>query len=235
MTPDELTTLAKQALGNKNVTSDSAAWYLARVNSAYRRICTFQGPVKRPGMRQPQLRVLRFFELADSITNTITSALTDNFVTPATSQASLFMVTDVYDTTNDRWMSRPGLRHMRRLNPDATGIPREWVPDGKGGVLGYRIYPRPSTSAEEITVREYVYKYPAALTSGGAAPVIPEPWHQAIWIAAAAEGARLLEWPEKAAEFESQFMEFLAERKSPMEEASSSGGRRWFTVGPRAV
>lgn len=233
MNLSQLRTLTKQALGNRVITTDSDGWYTDRVNSAYARIALFNGPTKVPGRREPRMRTLRFFELMDAVDNSITDALTDNFVTPTSTQTRLFAVTDVYDLTNDRYLNRPARRRLRRLNPDATGIPTEWVPDGVGGVTGYRIYPRPSQSSEEIDVREYVYLYPDVLTGDGDTPVIPLNWHPPIWMAAASEGAKLLDWPEKATEMEGLFMDFLAGNKTPVEESAYSGGKRWFNVGAR--
>lgn len=101
--------------------------------------------------------------------------------------------------------------------------------------MGYYIYPRPGSTADAISVYEYIYKYPANLT-GTATPVIPVNWHDAIWMGASADGARLIDDTQRAEELEGRFLAFIAERKSPHEEASYgglSGARRTVRVGLR--
>lgn len=231
LTLSTLRSRTKQALGGTTITSEvDDTWYNERVNQGYRRICTFQGMVTRPGMRQPQLRILRFMELEGTSDRSLTTSLTDNFVAPSLGQANTFMITDLYDLTNRRPVRRISRRKMQRLDPTETGIPRLWVPAGNANGVGYRIYPLPSTTSEEISVREYYYRYPADLSSDSSAPVIPAEWHHAIWMAAASEGALILDWMDKHQEMEQRLIQFIAERKSPYEEASFAGGRSSFDV-----
>jgi ABC-type glycerol-3-phosphate transport system substrate-binding protein len=94
----------------------------------------------------------------------------------------------------------------------------------------------PALAADEIDVYEYVYKYPTALASGSATPVIPDVWHIAIAFAAASEAAMLLDMPEKHSELEGKFVGYIAERKSPIEESARSGlagSRRFTPIGMR--
>jgi len=225
---DALVALTKQALGGRNSGLMNDAWYVDRVNAAYGRICTFQGQVQTPGMSQPQFRVLRFFELYVDADRTI-SISTHNFVSPTT--ARTVYVDNVYSLTDDRRLIRKSARWMNKRNPDEGGVPRFWTPMGRGGVSGYYIHPRPLVSGDEISVRERVYQYPDALSTGAAAPVIPNAWHGAIWRAAAAEAAALIDWPEKETEMENSFMLFISRRRSPIEEAGAAGGRRHYNVG----
>lgn len=231
LTLTRLIALTKQALGGRDTGLMDDPWYTERINSAYARLCTFQGQVLSPGMRQPQFRVIRFFELYRDDDRTIASSGTTNFITPTTSEEVVY-VDSVYDLTNDRPLKVRASRWMKDRNPDSLGIPRQWVPGGRQGVTGYYVFPRPSTSSDEISVRETTYVYPDEL-SGAEVPVIPKAWHAAIWPAAAAEAALLIDWPEKESEMEARFMKFLAERRSPVEESGAAGGRRHFTVGGR--
>jgi hypothetical protein len=235
----QLVTLVKQLTGNRTNTSNlTDSWYQDRVTSAYRRLCTFQGAVQAPGLRQPQQRKLGFFELEDRQSRTLDSTLTSNFVTPSPS-TDVVVVTDLYDRTHDRGLDRRSLREIRTHNPDATGIPRTWCPAGQGGVVGYYINQVPTsllTTVDAIVVYEYVYKYPTALAADATTPVIPDVWHIAIAFAAASEAALLLDMPEKHTELEGKFIGYIAERKSPMEEAARSGlagSRRFTPIGMR--
>lgn len=235
LTKADLRTLTKQLVGNRTSTTIDNTWYDARVLSGYRRLCTFQGMVTSPGLRQPQLRRLGFFELQDRQARSLTIALTSNFVTPSPA-TDVVTVVDVFDRTHDRGLDRRSLRELRTRNPDATGIPRTWCPVGQGGVVGYYVNCVPSTTAEEIAVYEWIYKYPTALATDGATPVIPDVWHIAIAYAGASEAAMLLDSPERHAELEGKFTGFIAERKSPIEEAAHSGlagARRFTPIGSR--
>lgn len=229
---DDLIALTKQALGNRTTGLYTDAWYIARVESAYSRLCTFQGVVMAPGMRRPRFRALRFFELYVDTDADIDAPLAHNFITPSTS-GSVVYVDNIYDLTNDRSLHRKAIRYMHTQNPDTNGTPREWSPGGRGGVTGYYLYPVPTgaTDTYDISVRERTYEYPAALALGSTVPVIPAAWHKAIWLGAAAEGATLADWPEKAAEMEQLFMTFISERRSPVEESGAAGGRRHFNIG----
>lgn len=222
--------LTKQALGGRTGGLLTDAWYTARVNSGYARVTTFQGLVLAPGMRRPRFRALRFFELYSDDDATISTGLTHNFITPAATAAQVVYVDNVYDLTNNRPVRRKALRYLHSLNPDNLGTPRCWAPGGRDSV-GYYINPVPGVAGDIITVREHTYQYPVTLSVGTNVPVIPAPWHRAIWLAAAAEGADLLDWPEKAAEMEQKFMMFIANKRSPVEESGAAGGRRHFTVG----
>jgi hypothetical protein len=231
LTLTELIALTKQALGGRATGLLNDAWYTSRINSAYARLTTFQGMVQAPGMRKPQHRAVRFFELYEDDDRDITAAIvtTSNFITPTATSAQVVYVDNVYDLDNDRPLARKSVRHLNRRNPQETGTPQIWCPGGKGAT-GYYIYPIPSTSSEEIAVRERTYQYPAVLT-GADVPVIPAAWHTAIWYAAVAEGAALLDWVEKAEEYEGKFIQFIAERRSPVEESGGAGGRRHFSIG----
>jgi hypothetical protein len=227
----ELVTLTKQALGNRTGGNLSDAWYSDRVNTAYARLTTFQGLVMAPGMRRPRFRVLRFFELYNDDDRTIAAAdvATSNFITPASSSPVVY-VDNVYNLTDDRQMARKSIRYMHTLNPQQTGKPLRWAPGGKAAP-GYYIHPIPSSTSDSLTVREHTYQYPDEMTADGDYPVVPGVWHSGIWMAAAAEGASLIDWPEKSAEMEQKFMAFIAERRSPVEESGAAGGRRHFTIG----
>jgi hypothetical protein len=233
LTRDELVALTKQALANQTGGLMDDAWYRARVNAALSRVCTFQGLVTAPGVRRPQFRTLRFFELYNDNDQTLafgdyTGPPTTNYTVPATSNPIVY-VDNVYNLTDDKQLERKSIRYLNSLNPEQTGKPLRWAPGGKGAV-GYYIHPIPSVAAENISVRERTYEYPPELTTD-VAPIIPAAWHKAIWLAAAAEGASLIDWPEKEAEMEQRFMAFIAERRSPVEEAGAAGGRRWYGVG----
>jgi hypothetical protein len=235
LTKADLRTLTKQHLGNRTSTNIDDTWYNARVLSGYRQLCTFQGYVQAPGMRQPQMRRLGFFELQDRQARSLTTALTSNFVTPSPA-TNVVTVTDIYDRTNNRGLDRRGLRDIMIRDPDATGRPMIWAPAGEGGVVGYYIDRRPGVVGDNIDVYETVYKYPADFASDVATPVIPDVWHVAITYAAAAEGALLLDMPEKHTEMNGKFAEFIAARKSPIEQAAFSGlagQRRWTPIGAR--
>ena len=231
LTRAELVTLTKQALGNRTGGALTDSWYVDRVNSAYSRLSTFQGLVMAPGMRRPRFRVLRFFELYNDDDRTIaTSDVTSsNFITPTTTK-SIVYVDNVYNLTDDRQLQRKSIRYMNSQNPQQTGTPLRWAPGGMAAP-GYYVHPIPSTSAHEISVRERTYQFPDEMDDDSDIPVIPAAWHAAIWMAAAAEGASLIDWPEKSAEMEQKFMAFIAERRSPVEESGAAGGRRHFTVG----
>jgi len=216
----DLINRVKQVVGNRTSTAVNDAWYTDRINSGYRRLCTFQGPVTRPGMSQPQFRVLRFFELERRDARSLATATT-NFVTPTAS--NVVYVVDIYDRTNNRGLKRSSKRELRRFDPDEGGTPRFWSPAGNAGTVGYEIYPYPTATTDAIDVYEYTYVYPTALASATDTPVIPEAWQPAIWMAAAAEAASLLNIPEKSQEMETRFTGFIAERKSPREEAAYSG------------
>lgn len=230
-TYEELVALAKQAMGGRNTGLMTDAWYGDRINAGYARLATFQGPVQAPGMSQPQMRVLRFFELYFTDDRTITSGLSTNLITPVATADKVVCVDNVYDLTNDVHLRRKSRRYIDRRNPQGTGRPREWAPGGDGGA-GYYVYPIPGDASDEISVRETTYQYPDELTAGET-PVIPAAWHTAIWLAAAAEAALLIDWPEKENEMENRFMRFIAERRSPVEESGAGGGRRYFSVGGR--
>jgi len=169
-------------------------------------------------------------ELETTNSQTISTTLTDNFITPISTGRDLYMVTDLYNTTDKRPVRRISKRKMQRLNPTETGKPRLWCPVGSLTGVGYRIYPIPSTSSQQITVREYSYYYPLILSTDSQEPVIPDEWHPVIWMMAAAEGALLLDWTEKEQEMEGKAKLFIASRKSPYEEASFAGGRTHFNV-----
>lgn len=235
LTKADLRTLTKQLVGNRTSTTIDSTWYDARVLSGYRRLCTFQGAVQSPGLRQPQQRRLGFFELMDRQSRSLTTALTSNFITPSPS-TNVAYVYDIYDRTHNRGLDRRGLRELVTRDPDATGIPRLWCPVGQGGVVGYYVDRVPALTADEITVYEYVQKYPADFASDAATPVIPDIWHIAIAYAAASEAAILLDIPEKHAEMEGKFTGFISERRSPMEDAAHSGlagARRSTPIGRR--
>ena len=232
LTTTQMIALAKQALGGRSSGLMTDAWYIDRLNSGYSRLCTFQGLVMAPGMRRPQFRVIRFHELYDDTDSTLTIT-SDNFISVRDGLAagSVVYVDNVYDLTNKRPLFRKATRFMNSQDPDDLGIPRSWSPAGSKGNTGYFIHPRPGVAGDVIAVRNRTYNYPKILVEGTQDPIIPGAWHKGIWIAAVAEGAQIIDWPEKAAEHEQLFMKFLAERRSPVEEAGAAGGRRHFTVG----
>lgn len=232
MTLSEIRALVKQACGNRTSTTITATlggWYDDRINEAYRRVCTFQGPVNRPGTDKQERRVLRFYELYDEASPvTYATGLSTNFITPQ--NTSVAFMQDLWDNTNDVWLERISERAMRRRKPTETGIPLEWTPDGRAGALGYRIYPIPSVAAEQIAVIEYSYSYPTAMALDATAPVIPAAWHMAIYYAAVSEAAELMNWTERKTEFENKFIGFIAEHRSPKEENARAGGRRSLNI-----
>ncbi len=233
LTTAELLALVKQALGGRNTGLMNDAWYTQRINSAYARLCTFQGVVQAPGMRRPQFRALRFFELYSDFDSTI-GPTANNFsvAVQGASFGSVVYVDNIYDLTNDRPLARKAIRYMNARNPDDTGTPRIWSPGGSLQQVGYFYHPRPaSDGSDTIAIRERSYNYPDLLLSNGVDPNIPGAWHKAIWLAAVSEAAQVIDWPEKAAEYEQLFMAFIAERRSPVEESGAAGGRRHFTIG----
>lgn len=235
LTTVELLALTKQSLGGRNSGLMTDAWYVDRINNAYSRLCTFQGIVMAPAMRRPKFRVIRFHELYDDADYNIVAGAADNFISVpnGTTEGSVVYVDNVYDLTNNRPLDRKSLRYTLDRNPDDFGIPRSWCPTGSRGATGYFVHPRPEDSGDAILVRHRTYNYPQELIATALVvdPIIPPPWHAGIWIAAAAEAAAIIDWPEKSAELEQMFMKFLAERRSPVEEAGAAGGRRHFTVG----
>lgn len=228
---DDLLALTKQALGGRNSGLMTDAWYGDRINSAYARLCTFQGDVLSPGAAQVQRRVVRFFELYYTDTATISTGLSSNFITPTHSAHTVCYVDDIYDLTNKRQIRRKSIRYMLGKDPTETGSsPRMWCPSGAAGGTGYYLNPIPASTA--FSIRERVYVFPEALATGGANdPVIPAAWHPPIWMAAAAEAASLIDWPEKMQEMENMFTKFIATNRSPVEESGGAGGRRYFGVG----
>lgn len=233
LTKAELRTLTKQMVGNRASATLTDAWYDTRVFDAYRRLATFQGQVPGPGARQPTYRRLRFFELQARTSRTLTTALTTNFVTPSDTNACV--VVNVYNATDNVPLQLESLAGMQNFDPDGTGKPRFWCPAGQGGTVGYYIDKRPGSSSDEISVYEYTYNYPGAFAGDSSTPVIPDAWHMGIVYAAAADAARLIDIPEKADELEAKFMQFISERKSPVEEAgyARGGSRRSTVIGTR--
>jgi hypothetical protein len=233
MTLAQLRTATKHAMSNRTATTGvviNDAWYTDRVNSGMRRLCSFQGMVTRPGMKQPQFRVLRFFELESRVVRPIDTTATSNYILPAIADSNFLdpprgvaAIIDVYDRTNARGLNRVSRREMMSLNPERTGRPRRWCPFGQDGQLVYAIDAIPATTSDEIEVYEWTYLHPVAMTDDDESPVIPEAWHVPIWYAAVAEAATLVDWPDRAQEYESKFMSYVAERKSPHEEADVSG------------
>ena len=234
LTKADLRTLTKQLVGNRTSTTIDDTWYDTRVYNAYRRICTFQGPVQGPGIKQPSFRRLGFFELQSRDTRSLTTALTSNFVTPIAT--NVVTVLDVYDRTNNRGLSAMNISDVRASDPDSTGRPTKFCPGGQGGAVGYWIDRVPASSTDNIDVYEYSYLYPTALVADGDYPIIPDPWHQPIAYAAASEAASLMDMPDKAQELEQRFISYIAERKTPMEEAGYKGlggARRFSIIGSR--
>lgn len=232
----ELRAETKRLVGNRTATDLDDDWYDARVLSGYRQLCTFQGYVQSPGVRQPALRRLGFFELQDRQARSLSFGVqTTNFVTPDPA-TDVVTVVDVYDRTNNRGLARRPLRDLLMRDPDGTGRPTFWCPAGQGGVVGYYIDKFPGSADDDIDVYEYVQKYPTALASDTTNPVIPDVWHFGIALCAAVEAAQLLDMPEKATEMTSAFEKFIAARKSPIEESGFSGRagqRRMVIVGDR--
>jgi hypothetical protein len=233
LTLANLRTLTKQYLGGRTSTQLDDDWYDARINESYREVVTFQGDVKFPDFPRPRFRVLRFFELEDYIERDLDENMTDNFVdiTASPGDDQVAHVLDIYNETDRRPLLRISTRAIRRRDHTRDGRPREWAPAGYGGKRGYYIYPWPDgTAGYAISVREYVYRYPTALSQDSHEPIIPDAWHPLLAIKAAELGARLIDWQEKAAEMQGKFIEFIAERRSPFEEAGFGGGRRRITI-----
>lgn len=235
LTKAELRVRTKQLLGNRTSTTGAViddTWYDERVMDGYRQLCTFQGPVQLSGRQRPVMRTLRFFELEDRTARSLTTVLSSNFVAPAAS--NVYVVTDVYDRTNNRGLDMMSERERRHCDPDLTGMPRRWRPGGQGGAQGYYLDKYPGSSADEIDVYEMSYLYPTALSGDADEPVIPDVWHPAIYILAAAAGADLMDMADRAQELRGDFYRFIAERKSPYEEmhrAGMAGTRRSIRVG----
>lgn len=225
MTPDQLVTLTKQHIGNRTGVSDT--WVLDRVNSAYRRLATWQGQVMRPGRKQPQNRVLRFYELED-YRDKVVGPGGSNFVAHAITTFSLL---SLYDVTNGRKVRRTSRRSIEYRDPTDAGSALLWAPGGQGGLAGYYIYKTPVVAT---TLREYLYKYPETLVAAGAAPVIPEQWHDCIHMGAGAEAAGLLEMTDIEVKLEQMLTRTIAGRRTPHEEARSTGGSRYVFVGAKS-
>ena len=71
--------------------------------------------------QRPRMRVLRFYELKDRTTATISTGLTDNLITPTASNVAF--IEDIYDNTNKRWLDRVATRAIRRRDSVELGVP----------------------------------------------------------------------------------------------------------------
>lgn len=228
MDRDALVVQTKRHTGNRSssgtLTVDDT-WYADRVNEAYRWVATFQGHVTRPGSERSQFRSLRFYELQDELSNTIASASSTNFVEY---QTGVFTLIALYDMTNDRYVPRRSERHLMKRNRTETGAaPLIWAPAGDGNVAGYKVWPIPTS---DTSVIEYARMYPTDLGASDS-PVIPEAWHPLIHIKAGSLACDLLKMYDDADRLERKALEFIASRKTPVEEAMAAGGARWVPVG----
>lgn len=232
MTPDELILRIKQHTGNRTSAGPTLVidddWYAARLNDGYKHVATFQGMVSRPGIRQPQFRVLRFVELEDRIERTINSGLSDNFIANST---GVFAVYGLWDQTNKRPIRIRSKRRLMEKDPTDSGDIQIWAPMGDGGVAGYRIWKVPDAST---TIHEHVYNYPETLTAGGSDPVIPENWHEAVHLAGGMIACGLLQMDDQSARLQTELHTMIATHRTPVEEARTGGGRYSF-VGRRFV
>jgi len=207
-------------------------WYDTRVLNAYKQLVTYQGMVMRPGRKSPQFRILRFPQLESRLTRTLDTTLSSNFVAK---QATVELVDDVFDRTNNRGLDRESERRIRQLDPDETGVPRRWEPASEAGEDGYYIWPFPGVASDNIDVYEYVVLTPV-LADDGDSPLIPSEWHPAIAYLATAEAAEQFDMPEKAAEMRQAFGTLVASLQAPNElraAAGLAGNRRRIRIGLR--
>lgn len=232
MTKSTLRTLVQQAVGNRSSVTVNAAWFDTRVLNAYKQLVTFQGMVFKPGRKVPQYRILRFPNLENRITRTLDTSISTNFVA---NQATVEMVDDIFDRTNNRGMERKSERRIRQLDPDEAGIPRIWEPASEGGLNGYYIWPSPGVASDNIDVYEYVVLTPV-LATDSTEPLVPAEWHPAIVLLASAEAAEQFDMPERAAEIRQTFTTLVASLQAPNEIRSAAGlagTRRRIRVGLR--
>lgn len=230
MTKADLRLETQRMLGKRTSTELTSAWYDTRVLNAYRRLVTFQGVVNAPGFRHPIYRVLRFPILEDRLTRTLDTSMTSNFVANA---SGVIATVDLYNRTDNLGIPLRSSRVMRQYDPDENGKPEVWQPGAVGGSRGYFVWPYPGAAADNIDVYEYVIN-DVSLAADTTEPAIEDEWHIAIAYAAAAEGARLLEMPERAGELDTLFTTFIAERQSPGERtafAGRTGQRRYIQAG----
>lgn len=229
MTGAELVLAVKRHVGNISTTGTLAiddSWYVDRVNEGYRRVCTYQGPVTAPGAKSPMMRRVRFSELYDRLTRTLTTGGSTNFFA---NQASVYNVVGLYDRDNDRPIIRKSRRDFMRRDPEATGSVTIWTPDGEGDVRGYRVWRIPSVA---LSIYEYVYKSAETLANDATAPVIPEEWHVAIEYAAAAAAASRIHNSQRANELEAMFRQQMSECQLSTEDPASYS-RGHYSMGSR--
>lgn len=232
MTKATLRSLVKQAVGNRTSTAIDTAWYDTRVLNAYKHLVTYQGMVMRPGRKSPQFRILRFPQLESRLTRALDTSISINFVA---NQATVEVVDDVFDRTNNRGLTRRSERRIRQLDPDEAGVPRIWEPASEAGVDGYYIWPSPGVATDDIDVYEYVVLTPI-LASDSTEPLVPAEWHPAIAYLASAEASEFFDMPEKAAEQRAAFNALVSSLQAPNEiraAAGLAGNRRRIRVGSR--
>lgn len=230
MTKAELRSRVRQLLGGQTDVTLDDDWYDTCVLDGYRYLLTYQGSSKAPAMRAPQMRTLRFLEHEDRLERTLDTSLTSNFVA---NQSGVLAMLDIYDRTNDKGLTLDPPRSILLRNPDDMGIPQVWSPGALAGVNGYYIWPTPGVSGEEIDIYERVVKDPV-LGSDSSEPLVGREWHMAIAYAGAAQGAGLLDWPEKEQELLGKFENHIASRTTRAAftaRGGKTGRRRNVSVG----
>ena len=229
MTRAQIRTLVQQHVGNRVTGVFNNAWFDARVLDAYRRLVSLQGRTPGSDRGGARYRHLRFPEMENRLTRSITLSEADNFLA---NQSGAFITIDIYDRTNDRGLSLVSEADLRYHDPDDLGVPREWRPGALNGINGYWIWPRPGTTSDNIDVYETVLVTPT-LAADGDSPLVAEHWHRAIEYAAASDAAMLMDIPEKHDALEQKFAAYVSERLSYNEMAirgSRSGRRRRIQV-----
>lgn len=213
MTPDQIVDNAQQILGNPTGASVTDAWFLSRVNEAYKWLGTLVD--RFPEGNRVRTREFRFPELFDYIQRTITASPSDNFVANSTGVWSVY---HIYNETAEITVKRKTPRTLMRKNPaDSEGTIRMWAPYAQSGSRGYLIWRIPDTNQ---TLREYVYKAPETLTSGGSAPVIDVLYHDIIAYKAAAFAADLLGMADEADRLHMKALNETRSRKLPTEDVN---------------
>lgn len=218
MTGQELVDQAKLHNNQVVTTTYDDAWYLDRVNDAYRWITTYRNP--QTGKK------LRYRELYDVLDRTLSASPSRNFVA---NQSSVHAVHSIYDVTNLTLIPEKSPTTIERRDPTALGTIIMWAPAGDDGSDGYLIWRR---NEDAVDIRESVYKIPTALTLL-TSPVIPERWHELIAIDAGRRAARLSNNFQLSALLKAELLDEIESSVSPLEEAGRNGaryhfiGRRW--------
>ncbi len=221
MTNNDLLEQTKELLSNRTSTTFDDAWYFDRINSAYKWLGTFDDML--PTGRK---RSIRFSEFFDQITRTLSASPTTNFVA---NSANVFSLISLWDSTNSRRIRRKSARFIVRRDPADEGNILNWAPGGSDEsgtrVAGYRIWKKPDAST---TVIESVYLVPETLAaSSSIGPVIPDVWHDAIYLQAAAYGAFLMGLKAEAGDFRAAAVQITRDLRSYDDDAVAFGPRRF--------